>query len=159
MPGTLAPPALAVASSCVALSAVPTLTAAGVFQVIVGVTGEEDVELPPPPPHAPKVETIAERKKAKSTFTGRFMEILCMVTVLSLESHDRLRQTKLKTLIMYQFVLGHRSVVRYSFQIVYSVLVVKARLQYTFTGGVLRNRIPASTGRLRLGQPIFRSRI
>ena len=37
VPGTLAPPTLAVAFNCVALSAVPALTAAGVLQLIVGV--------------------------------------------------------------------------------------------------------------------------
>ena len=37
MPGILAPPKLAVAFNCVALSAVPTLTGAGVFQVMLGV--------------------------------------------------------------------------------------------------------------------------
>jgi len=38
-PGTRAPPKLAVAFNCVLPRAVPTVTAAGVFHVIVGIAG------------------------------------------------------------------------------------------------------------------------
>jgi hypothetical protein len=75
VPGTFDPPELAVASNCALLRAVPTVTGAGVVQLIVGVTGIDGVLLPLPQPFnrekTQKMEIEQERRNFISRDTPR----------------------------------------------------------------------------------------